>query len=157
MGLIYTSFGRYSYFLVRSLNYKTGVIIFPFYSAVPCSMRDLSSLTRDPICPPQWKLRVLTTGPLGKSCNYFSLMPSKRDLKWPGCTFNKLFFLINLFIFGRIGSPLWHAGFLWLQWAGAALCCGERASHCCGFSCWGERALGEQASVVWHAGSRVQA
>ena len=31
---------------------------------------------------------------------------------------------------------------------GATLCCGVWASHCCGFSCCGARALGMQASVV---------
>ena len=52
------------------------------------------------------------------------------------------------FFFGCIGSLLLHAGFLSLRQAGAALCCGARASHCGGFSCCGARALGVRASVV---------
>ena len=75
------------------------------------------------------------------------------------------FFLINLFIFGCIGSLLLHAGFLQLHRAGATLHCGARASHCSGFSCCGARAPGARASVVvacglqqlWLAGSRAQA
>ena len=59
----------------------------------------------------------------------------------------QIFFLI-LFIFGCIGSSLLRAGFLQLQWAGATLRCGARASHCGGFSCCGARALGARASVV---------
>ena len=59
-----------------------------------------------------------------------------------------LFYLFNLFIFGCIGSLLLHAGFLSLQRVGATLHCGARASHCGGFSCFGARALGVQASVV---------
>ena len=35
-----------------------------------------------------------------------------------------------------------------LRRAGAALCCGTRASHCGGFSCCGARALGLQASAA---------
>ena len=51
--------------------------------------------------------------------------------------------------------------YFWLRWvfvaarglslvvsSGATLRCGARASHCSGFSCWGARALGAQASVV---------
>ena len=67
-------------------------------------------------------------------------------------TFLFLFFKINLFIylfiFGCIGSSLLCVGFLWLLRAGAALHCGEWASHCGGFSCCGARALGTQASLV---------
>ena len=64
-----------------------------------------------------------------------------------------LFILINsftylLFIFGCIGSSLWHGGFLQLWQAGATLRCGAWASHCSGFSCCGARALGARASVV---------
>ena len=62
------------------------------------------------------------------------------------------FFFINLFtylfIFGRTGSSLLHAGFLQLRQAGATLPCGARASHCGGFSCCKAQALGVQASVV---------
>ena len=65
---------------------------------------------------------------------------------------NFFFFLINLFIylfiFGCVGSSLLWAGFLYLWWEGAALCCSARASHCDGFSCCGARALGTRASVV---------
>ena len=48
-------------------------------------------------------------------------------------------------------------GFLQLWRAGATLCRGARASHCSCFSCCRARALGTQASVVWHAGSVVVA
>ena len=50
--------------------------------------------------------------------------------------------------FGCVGSLLLCAGFLWLQRAGATLCCGARASHCSGFSCCRARALGARASIV---------
>ena len=71
-----------------------------------------------------------------------------------GCSESSVlfFFFINLFtylfIFGRTGSSLLHAGFLQLRQAGATLPCGARASHCGGFSCCKARALGVQASVV---------
>ena len=41
-----------------------------------------------------------------------------------------------------------HACFLQLQLVWATLPCGAWASHCCGFSCCGARALGTWASVV---------
>ena len=44
-----------------------GFFCFVLFPAVLCSMRDLSSLTRIEPVPLQWKLGVLTTGPLGKS------------------------------------------------------------------------------------------
>ena len=47
----------------------------------------------------------------------------------------------SFFLFGCAGSWLLHAGLLWLQQAGPALCRGARASHCGGFSCCGGRAL----------------
>ena len=44
---------------------------FFFFLAVPRSMQDLSSLTRDGTrAPLQWKHRVLTTGPPGNSPNF---------------------------------------------------------------------------------------
>ena len=52
------------------------------------------------------------------------------------------------FFFGCAGSSLLRAGFLYLQRAGATLCCGAWASHCSGFSCCRAQALGAQASVV---------
>ena len=55
------------------------------------------------------------------------------------------FFLINLFIFGCVGSSLLCAGFLQLLRAGTTLRCGARASRCGGFSFCGARALGEWA------------
>ena len=60
------------------------------------------------------------------------------------------FFLINLFIFGCIGSSLLRTGFLSScgERQGATLRCGVWASHCGGFSCCGARALGTWASVV---------
>ena len=53
-----------------------------------------------------------------------------------------------IFIFGCVGSSLLHAGFLYLQRAGATLCCGVQASHCGGFSCCGAWALGAWVSVA---------
>ena len=47
----------------------------------------------------------------------------------------------SLFLFSCAGSWLLHAGLLWLQQAGPALCRGAQASHCGGFSCCGARAL----------------
>ena len=52
------------------------------------------------------------------------------------------------FFFGCVRSLLLHAGFLYLQRAGATLHSGVQASHCSGFSCCGARALGVRASVV---------
>ena len=62
----------------------------------------------------------------------------------------KLFLYIYLFIyyFGCLGSLLLCTGFLQLRRAGATLHCSARASHCSGFSCCREQALGTQASVV---------
>ena len=62
--------------------------------------------------------------------------------------FNKFIYFILLFIFGCVGSSSLRAGPLQSQRAGATLRRGARASHCGGFSCWGARALGVQASVV---------
>ena len=71
------------------------------------------------------------------------------------------FFLINLFIFGCVGSSLLHAGLLQLRGAGATLRCGARASHCGGFSCCSRRKgfsnCGTRAQQLWLLGSRVQA
>ena len=38
--------------------------------------------------------------------------------------------------------------FIYLFLAALGLCCGARASHCGGFSCYGAQALGAWASVV---------
>ena len=52
-------------------------------------------------------------------------------------------FKIDLFnCFGCAGPLVLQMGFLYLQPAGAALCCGTRAPHCTGFSCCGAQALG---------------
>ena len=67
------------------------------------------------------------------------------------------FILFYLFIFGCVGSSLLHAGFLYLQQAGATLHCGAQASHCSGFSCCEALALGMRASVVVVMGSVVVA
>ena len=56
--------------------------------------------------------------------------------------------LINLFIFGCVGSSLLSAGFLLLQREGATLHCSVQAYHCGGFSCCRAWALGAWASVV---------
>ena len=45
--------------------------------------------------------------------------------------------------------------FLYLWRARTSLCCGARASHCSGFSCCGEQALGVQASALGSWGSAV--
>ena len=45
-------------------------------------------------------------------------------------------------------AVLLHEGFLWLWRVGATFRCGAWASHCHGFSCCGEQALGARASVV---------
>ena len=45
-------------------------LMFNFFLAMPCCMRDLSSPARDPH-PLQWKRRVLTTGVPGKSLSLF--------------------------------------------------------------------------------------
>ena len=54
---------------------------------------------------------------------------------------------LNLFIFGCVGSSLLCAGFLWLQQAGATLCCGART-----LGSWGSvvvaRGLQSAGSVV---------
>ena len=52
------------------------------------------------------------------------------------------------FFFGYAGTSLLRASFLWLQWAGATLCCSGWVSHCGGFSCCGAQALAAQALVV---------
>jgi len=48
----------------------------------------------------------------------------------------------DLFYFGRAGSLLLHAVFLWLQGAGAIVRHGAWASHCSGFSSRGSQASG---------------
>ena len=55
---------------------------------------------------------------------------------------SKIAFESVLVFFGYTGSLLLRAGFLSLRHAGAALCCGARASHCGGFFCHGAWALG---------------
>ena len=85
----------------------------------------------------------------------FSIMIYYRILSVVPCAIQQdlvypffFFLLINLFIFGSVGSSLLHAGFLQLQRAGATLHCGAWASHCSGFSCCGAWALGAWASVA---------
>ena len=51
------------------------------------------------------------------------------------CKFFIKFSFLKIYLFGCAGSLLLHAGFLYLQRAGATLCGGVRASHCGGFSC----------------------
>ena len=59
-------------------------------------------------------------------------------------------FKINYFILflAVLGLRCCTQAFLWLQRAGATLCCGAQASHCSGFSCCRTWALGMWASVV---------
>ena len=80
---------------------------------------------------------------------YNTMSPANSD-SFTSFQFGNFFFniFIYLFIFGCIGSLLLCVGFLWLQRAGATICCCVRASHCGGFSCCGARALGVRASVV---------
>ena len=47
-----------------------------------------------------------------------------------------------------IYSSLLCEDFLYLQQAGAPLCCGAQASHCSGVSCCRAQALGRWAPVV---------
>ena len=65
---------------------------------------------------------------------------------------NKFSYFIILFyffiVFSVLGLCCCTWAFLWLQRAGATLRCGARASHCGGFSCCREQALGTRASVV---------
>ena len=53
-----------------------------------------------------------------------------------------------LFIYGCTGSSLLCTGFLWLQQAGATLCCIAQVAHCGGFCCCRAQALGNRASVI---------
>ena len=75
-------------------------------------------------------------------CKHFKFL--KCCCKWH-YFFKKFIYFLFL---GCVGSLLLHAGFLWLRRAGATLCCGARASHCGGFSCWGAWALGARASII---------
>ena len=58
---------------------------------------------------------------------------------------SEYFFLINLFIFGCVGSSFLCEGFLWIWQAGATLHRGARASHYRGLSCCGAQAPVAQA------------
>ena len=72
-----------------------------------------------------------------------------RVIRYQGWGILFFFFnLLNLFIFGCVGSSLLRAGFLSLWRVGATLHCVAQASYCGGFSCCGARALGARASVV---------
>ena len=56
-----------------------------------------------------------------------------------------IFFKINLFIFGCVGSSFLCKGFLQLWRAGATLHRGARTFHCRGLSCCGAQASDAQA------------
>ena len=59
-----------------------------------CSMQDLGSLTRDQTCAPvQWKRRVLTTGPPGKS------LLSAFRLHFAVVVYSKITILASHFVF----------------------------------------------------------
>ena len=60
--------------------------------------------------------------------------------------------LINLFIFGCVGSSFLCEGSLQLRQAGATLHRGARASHCRGLSCRGAQAPDAQAQYLWLTG-----
>ena len=68
-------------------------------------------------------------------------------------THSFFFFLINVFIFGCVGSSLLCAGFLQLQQAGATLRCGAWASHCGGFSLL--RSMGSRYTGFSSCGSKA--
>ena len=70
------------------------------------------------------------------------------DLSWCPWDQAHLLLFLNLFILGRARSSFLHAGFLWLQRAGATLCHRAWVSHCRGFSCCRAQALGVRASAV---------
>ena len=76
--------------------------------------------------------------------NYYYLF----FLKTHGC----FLFLINLFIFGCVGSPSLCEGPLQLRRAGATLHRGARASHHRGLSCCGAQAPDTQAQQLWCTG-----
>ena len=62
------------------------------------------------------------------------------------------FKLINLFIFGCVGSPPLREGPLQLWQAGATLHRDAWASHYCGLSCCGAQAPDAQAQQLWLMG-----
>ena len=62
------------------------------------------------------------------------------------------FKLINLFIFGCVGSSFLCEGFLQPRRAGATLHRGARASHYRGLSCCGAQAPDAQAQYLWFTG-----
>ena len=64
----------------------------------------------------------------------------------------KFFFIINLFIFGCVGSSFLCEVFLQLRQAGATLHRGARASHYRGLSCCGAQAPDAQAQQLWLTG-----
>ena len=66
--------------------------------------------------------------------------------------FFKILFICSSFIFGCTGSSLLRA-FSSFGEQGLLSTCGVQASHCCGFSCDGARALGIRASVAAAHGS----
>ena len=77
-----------------------------------------------------------------KACGIFPDQgPNPCPLHWQVDSF----FLINLFIFGCVGSLFLCKGFLQLRRAGATLHRGARASHCRGLSRCGAQAPDAQA------------
>ena len=66
--------------------------------------------------------------------------------------FNLYLVTLPLFFFDCAGSFFLHISFLFLQGAGATLCCGTLASHCGGFSCCRAWALGLMGFSSWGAG-----
>ena len=63
-----------------------------------------------------------------------------------------LFFLINYFFYGYIGSSFLCEGFLYLWQAGATFHHDAQASHYCGLSCCGAQAPDVQAQQLWLKG-----
>ena len=84
-------------------------------------------------------------------CLFAIYMSSLEKCLFRSLFFNCLFkiFFIYLFIFGHIWPLLLCVGFLYLRRAGATSCCGARASHCGGLSCYRTRALERGLQQLW--------
>ena len=76
-----------------------------------------------------------------QQCMRVSFSPRPRQ----HLSFVVFFYLINLFIYGCVGSSFLREGFLQLRQVGATLQRGARASHYRGLSCCGAQAPDVQA------------
>ena len=126
-------------------------------------MWDLPRPGLEPVSP-AFAGRLSTTAPPGKPGNYFltfittDVLPvlglhrngkisSMHSFVTDFFSFNKFIYFIYLFL-AALGLRCCARAF--------SSCCAW-ASHCGGFSCCGERALGTRAQQLWLAGSRMQA